>query len=99
MFIFDNLMDLDDKNLGALMRMVDSAILTLALKGAAEPLVDRMFGRMSARAAQTIRDEMEERGMVKRVEVDEAQRAIIAIARQMANDGTIMLAGAGEDYV
>jgi|CXWL01.1.fsa_nt_gi flagellar motor switch protein FliG len=99
MFIFDNLMDLDDKNLGALMRTVDSAILTLALKGAAEPLVDRMFGCMSARAAQTIRDEMEERGMVKRVEVDEAQRAIIAIARQMANDGTIMLAGAGEDYV
>lgn len=99
MFIFDNLMDLDDKNLGALMRMVDSAILTLALKGAAESLADRMFGCMSARAAQTIRDEMEERGMVKRVEVDEAQRAIIAIARQMANDGTIMLGSTGEDYV
>lgn len=99
MFIFDNLMDLDDKNLGALMRTVDSAILTLALKGTQAALADRMFGCMSARAAQTIRDEMEERGMVKRVEVDEAQRAIIAIARQMANEGTIMLGGPGEDYV
>jgi flagellar motor switch protein FliG len=99
MFIFDNLMDLNDKNLGALMRTVDSAILTLALKGTPAALADRMFGCMSARAAQTIRDEMEERGMVKRVEVEEAQKAIIAIARQMANEGTIMLGGPGEDYV
>ena len=99
MFIFDNLMDLNDKNLGALMRTVDSAILTLALKGTPAVLAERMFGCMSARAAQTIRDEMEERGMVKRVEVEEAQKAIIAIARQMANEGTIMLGGPGEDYV
>lgn len=99
MFVFDNLMDLNDKNLGALMRMVDSAILTLALKGTQAALADRMFGCMSARAAQTIRDEMEERGMVKRVEVEEAQKAIIAIARQMASEGTIMLGGPGDDYV
>lgn len=99
MFIFDNLMELNDKNLGALMRTVDSAILTLALKGTQQALADRMFGCMSARAAQTIRDEMEERGMVKRVEVEEAQKAIIAIARQMAAEGTIMLGGPGEDYV
>ncbi len=99
MFVFDNLMDLNDKNLGALMRTVDSAILTLALKGTQAAMADRMFGCMSARAAQTIRDEMEERGMVKRIEVEEAQKAIIAIARQMANEGTIMLGGPGDDYV
>lgn len=99
MFIFDNLMELNDKNLGALMRAVDSSILTLALKGTQTALADRMFGCMSARAAQTIRDEMEERGMVKRVEVEEAQKAIIAMARQMAADGTIMLGGPGDEYV
>lgn len=99
MFVFDNLMDLNDKNLGALMRTVDSAILTLALKGTQPALAERMFGCMSARAAQTIRDEMEERGMVKRIEVEEAQKAIIAMARQMAAEGTIMLGGPGEDYV
>lgn len=99
MFIFDNLMELNDKNLGALMRAVDSSILTLALKGTQQELADRMFGCMSARAAQTIRDEMEERGMVKRVEVEEAQKAIIAMARQMAAEGTIMLGGPGDEYV
>jgi len=99
MFIFDNLMELNDKNLGALMRAVDSSILTLALKGTQPALADRMFGCMSARAAQTIRDEMEERGMVKRVEVEEAQKAIIAMARQMAAEGTIMLGGPGDEYV
>ena len=99
MFVFDNLMDLNDKNLGALMRTVDSAILTLALKSAQPALVERMFACMSARAAQTIRDEMEERGMVKRIEVEEAQKAIIAMARQMAAEGTIMLGGPGDDYV
>lgn len=99
MFIFDNLMELNDKNLGALMRAVDSSILTLALKGTPQELADRMFGCMSARAAQTIRDEMEERGMVKRVEVEEAQKAIIAMARQMAAEGTIMLGGPGDEYV
>lgn len=99
MFVFDNLMDLNDKNLGALMRTVDSAILPLALKSAQPALVERMFACMSARAAQTIRDEMEERGMVKRVEVEEAQKAIIAMARQMAAEGTIMLGGPGDEYV
>lgn len=99
MFIFDNLMDLNDKSLGTLMRSVDSAALTLALKGAQPALVERMFACMSARAAQSIRDEMEESGMVKRIEVEQAQKAIIATARELANDGTIMLGGPGEDYV
>jgi flagellar motor switch protein FliG len=99
MFIFENLMELDDKSLGIIMRSVDSAALSLALKGASDALADRILGCMSSRAAQTIRDEMEERGMVKRAEVEEAQRAVIAIVRQLADDGTIMLGGASEDYV
>ena len=99
MFVFDNLMELNDKNLGTLLRSVDSALLVLALKGARPDLAERMFGCMSARAADSIRDEMEERGMVKRVEVEEAQKSIIAIARQLADEGTIMLGGPGDDYV
>jgi flagellar motor switch protein FliG len=99
MFVFDNLSDLDDKNLGIVMRNVDSALLSLALKGAAPALVDRILGCMSARAAQTIQDEMDERGPVKRAEVDDAQKAIIAVARQLAEDGTIMMGGGDDDYV
>jgi flagellar motor switch protein FliG len=99
MFVFDNLNELDDKNLGIVMRNVDSALLSLALKGAAEALAERILGCMSARAADTIRDDMEERGMVKRAEVEDAQKAIIAIARQLADEGTIMMGGGDDDYV
>jgi flagellar motor switch protein FliG len=99
MFIFENLAELDDKNLGVVMRGVDSAVLTLALKGAGKELADRILGSMSARAAQTIRDEMEERGMVKRAEVEDAQKTIVAIARQLADEGAIMMGAGGDDYV
>src|SRR3546814_18571860 len=54
MFVFDNLIDMDDKNLGTLMRTVDSSILVVALKGANDMLKAKIFGSMSARAAQEI---------------------------------------------
>jgi flagellar motor switch protein FliG len=54
---------------------------------------------MSARAAQTIRDEIDERGMVKRVDVDRAQKAIIDTVRQLVSDGTIIIGSGGDDYV
>jgi flagellar motor switch protein FliG len=99
MFVFDNLIALDAKNLGALMRSVDASILGLALKGAGDGLVAKMLASMSARAAESIRDEMAESGLVKRAEVEEAQKAIIAMARKLAAEGTIMLGDAGDDYV
>ncbi len=99
MFVFDNLMTLDTKSLGALMRSVDAPVLGLALKGASDGLVAKMLASMSARAAESIRDEMAESGPVKRAEVEEAQKAIIAIARKMAEEGTIMLGPQGDDYV
>jgi flagellar motor switch protein FliG len=99
MFVFENLLDLDDKNLGGLMRTIDAQILVVALKGASEVLRTRILSAMSQRAAQSIVDEMEERGPMRLAEVMEAQRAIIAEARKMADQGTIMLAGKGDDYV
>ncbi len=99
MFIFDNLNDLDDKALGAILRAVDAAVLTLALKGTDAALADRMFGCMSARAAQSIRDEMAEGGPTKRSDVDDAQKQIIMITRKLAEDGTIMIGGGSDDYV
>jgi flagellar motor switch protein FliG len=99
MFIFENLIDLDTKSLGALLRAVDSQILTLALKGASKALADKALGSMSVRAAQSIRDDMTERGPTKRADVDEAQKAVILVARQLAEEGTVMLGGGSEDYV
>ena len=99
MFVFENLYDLDAKSLGAVLRAVDASALALALKGAESAIADRFLATMSARAAETIRDEISEMGLVKRAEVEEAQRAIITVARQLAADGTIMMSGKGDDYV
>ena len=99
MFIFENLLELSDKNLGTLMRGVDNAVLVVALKGASDTLRTKILACMSQRAAQSIQDEMEERGPMRLAEVLEAQKQIIAEARRMADEGTIMLGGRGDDYV
>jgi flagellar motor switch protein FliG len=99
MFVFDNLIDMDDKNLGTLMRTVDNEVLVVALKGANDMLKAKIFSSMSARAAQSIADEIEERGPIRLAEVIDAQKLIIATARRMADAGTIMLGGKGNDFV
>jgi len=99
MFVFDNLLELDDKNLGTLIRNIESDLLVRALKGVDEAARNRFLGCMSSRAADGIRDEMEARGPMRLSEVLEAQKAIIQIARALAKDGTIMMGGGDDDYV
>lgn len=99
MFVFDNLLDMDDKNLGTLIRNIDGDLMSRALKGIDEPARERFLACMSARAADGIRDEMEARGPMRLSEVLEAQKAIIQIARTLAKDGTIMMGGGEDDYV
>ncbi|WP_242138270.1 flagellar motor switch protein FliG [Sphingomonas sp. TREG-RG-20F-R18-01] len=99
MFVFDNLLELDDKNLGTLIRNIDSDVLTRALKGVDESIRARFLGCMSSRAADGIRDEMESRGPMKLSEVLDAQKIIIQIARNLAKDGTIQMGGGEDDYV
>lgn len=99
MFIFENLRDLDKKSLSSVLRSVDAAQLAIALKGADEDMVDMCLATMSQRAAETIRDEMTEMTMVKRADVDDAQKSVMQIVRQMAASGEIMIAGGGDDYV
>lgn len=99
MFVFDNLMALTEKDLGTLMRSVDNELLIVALKGCDERLRAKIFGCMSSRAAQSIQDEMGERGPMRLAEVQESQKQVLAIARKLAEAGTINLGGKGEDYV
>jgi flagellar motor switch protein FliG len=98
LFVFENLLEMDDKNLGTLIRNIDSDLLTRALKGVDEATRNRFLGCMSSRAADGIRDEMEARGPMKLSEVLDAQKAIIQLARVLAKDGTIMMGG-DDDYV
>ena len=99
MFVFDNLSTLDEKSLGALLRNVNNDVLVVALKGAQPSLRIKMLGCMSARAAQSIQDEMAERGPIRLAEVQDAQKEILATARELAEAGTIMLGGKDGDYV
>ena len=97
MFVFDMLIMSDDKSLQTLLRMVDTDLLVLALKGADEPLQEKLFGCMSKRAAANIMDEMEALGPVRLTEVQSAQKEIINVARRLSDEGTIVLAGRGGD--
>jgi flagellar motor switch protein FliG len=99
MFVFDNLLAVDDKNLGVLMRSIEPTDLAIALRGADERLRDKILGCMSQRAAAAIIDEMEAKGPMRVTEVQEAQKRIVAMARKLSDAGTMVLAGRGEDYV
>ncbi|WP_438996209.1 flagellar motor switch protein FliG [Candidatus Puniceispirillum sp.] len=100
MFVFDNLLGSDDKSLQTLMRNVDTEDLVLALKGADEPLREKLFSCMSVRAAANLADEMEALGPVRLTEVQEAQKRIINVARRLSDEGSIVLAGrGGDDFV
>ena len=95
MFVFDNLADVDDRGIQALLREVSSDVLVLALKGADEAIKEKVFKNMSKRAAELLRDDLEAKGPVKVSEVEAAQKEILTIARRMAESGEIVLGGAG----
>lgn len=99
MFIFDNLNALTEKDLGALLRAVDNDILVVSLKGADEKLRAKIFGCMSSRAAQSVQDEIADRGPMRLADVQEAQKAMLAVARKLAAEGSISLGGKGDDFV
>jgi flagellar motor switch protein FliG len=98
-FVFDNLIDVDDRGMQELLRQVPAEKLLLAMKGAEDALKDKIFKNMSQRAAEMLRDDLEAKGPVRLSEVEAAQKEILQIARKLAEAGTIALAGKGEEYV
>jgi flagellar motor switch protein FliG len=99
MLTFADLARLDDRGLGTLLRAVDNALLVPALKGAEARMRARCLGCMSSRAAQSIEDDLAERGPMPLAEVEAAQRAIVAVARRLADEGVLMLGQGQADYV
>ncbi|SFX22156.1 flagellar motor switch protein FliG [Marinospirillum alkaliphilum] len=99
MFVFDNLADLDDKDLQTLLREVKPETLTLALKGAEARVQEKIFKNMSKRAAELLRDDLEAQGPVRVSEVESSQKEILGVARRLAEDGTINLASGGDELV
>lgn len=99
MFVFDNLREVDDRGIQALLREVSSEVLIIALKGADQELQEKIFKNMSKRAAELLRDDLEAKGPVKVSEVEGSQKEILTIARRMADAGEIMLGGSGEQMM
>lgn len=97
MFVFDNLIDLDDRGVQTLLREVPGEQLQLAIKGADEQLKEKIFKNMSARAADMLRDDLEAMGPIRISEVEAAQKEILTIARRLSDSGEIMLGGGGGD--
>ena len=95
MFVFENLLDLDDRAVQTLLREVQSDSLIVALKGANEELREKIFKNMSQRAAEMLREDLESRGPVRLSEVENEQKEILKIVRRLADEGQIVLGGAG----
>jgi flagellar motor switch protein FliG len=98
-FVFDNLISLDDRSMQELLRNVQSDRLLLALKGADEMLKAKIFKNMSQRAAEMLKDDLEAKGPVRLSEVEAAQKEVLGAARKLAEAGTISLGGKGEQFV
>jgi flagellar motor switch protein FliG len=100
MFVFDNLKDIDDRGIQALLREVSTDQLVVALKGADDALKDKIFGNMSKRASELLKDDMETKGPVKLSDVHAAQKEILVVAQRMAENGDLIIGGkGGEEYV
>jgi flagellar motor switch protein FliG len=95
LFVFDNLLDVDDRGIQALLREVGSDTLAVALRGAEPEVQEKILKNMSKRAAEILKDDMEARGPVKLADVEAAQKEIVTVAQRLADEGTISLGGKG----
>lgn len=99
MFVFDNLLSVDDRGMQTILREAPQDKLVIALKGASADVSNKIFKNMSKRAAELLKDDLETSGPVRLTEVEEAQKEILEVALRLAEDGTIMLGGKGDDFV
>ena len=99
LFTFEMLLDLDAKTMGRILRDVDNDALIDALKGIQEEQRDVFFRCMSSRAADGIKDEIEMRQRLSKKDVEDAQRKIVQLARQLAEQGEIDLGGGDSEFV
>ena len=95
MFVFDDLVKVDDRGIQTILKETSTEDLSLALKTASEALKEKIFKNMSQRAAQILKEDMQTKGPVKVSDVEKAQQNIVKIARKLETEGKIILAGRG----
>lgn len=100
MFVFDDILLIDDTGITEILKRADKKTLTIALKGTSEELQNQFFRNMSTRAVELMKEEMEFMGPVKLKDVEKSQHEIVEIVRQLEEEGVISIGGGGgEDYV
>jgi flagellar motor switch protein FliG len=97
MFVFENLIDIEDTAIQLILKEIDTASLTIALKGAPDELRDKFFRNMSNRAAEILRDDLDAQGPVRMSKVEQEQKEILGVARKLAEAGQFALGGLGKD--
>jgi flagellar motor switch protein FliG len=97
MFTFDDLLKMDDRGFQMLLKEVQTESLVIAMKGATPELRERIFGNMSTRAAETLREDLDSRGPVRLSEVEAEQKEMLKIVRRLADEGQIVLGTGGDD--
>ncbi|MBU3008250.1 flagellar motor switch protein FliG [Cobetia sp. D5] len=99
MFVFENLVGLEDRSIQLLLKEIDNETLVTALKGSPEAIIQKFLQNMSQRAAEMLRDDMEARGPVRVTQVEAEQKSILQTVRRLADSGEIVINSGGEDYV
>ena len=100
MFVFDDILLIDDNGITEILKRADKKTLTIALKGTSEELQNQFFRNMSSRAVELMKEEMEFMGPIKLKDVEKSQQEVVEIVRQLEEEGVISIGGGGgEDYV
>ncbi|WP_109418910.1 flagellar motor switch protein FliG [Proteus terrae] len=99
MFLFENLIDIDNRSIQRILQEVESDSLVVALKGCDQELRDHFLNNMSQRAAEIMRDDLNSRGPVRMSQVEAEQKAILLVVRKLAETGEVVLHGGDDTYV
>lgn len=99
MFLFENLLDVDDRGIQLLLKEINTNSLMVALKGSDEKLKEKFLRNMSTRAATLLREDMEASGPIRVSQVESEQKAILQVVRRLADNGEIVLTGGDDAYV
>ncbi|GAB3630422.1 flagellar motor switch protein FliG [Pandoraea terrae] len=97
MFVFENLLDVEDRSIQVLLKEIESESLIIALKGAPTELREKFLKNMSQRAAELLREDLESRGPVRVSEVEAEQKKVLQVVRRLADQGAIVIGGRGDD--
>ncbi|MBH2886437.1 flagellar motor switch protein FliG [Serratia marcescens] len=99
MFLFENLVEVDDRSIQRLLQEVEGESLLIAVKGAEQPLREKFLKNMSQRAADILRDDLANRGPVRMSQVENEQKAILLVVRRLAETGEMIIGGGEDTYV